>query len=117
LSCPDFPVIILCGGRGRRLRPLTDSIPKPLVSLAGKPLLGYIIDALRAQGARRLVFCVGYRAQAVVDFAQKYCDPDQFNIDFVDSGANADIVVRLRDAARAAPDGFFFLYGDAIADV
>ncbi|MCC5990814.1 MAG: NTP transferase domain-containing protein, partial [Thermosphaera sp.] len=45
--------IILAGGLGSRLHPLTKTLPKPLIPLAGKPILQYIIDLLKANGFNR----------------------------------------------------------------
>jgi NDP-sugar pyrophosphorylase family protein len=57
--------LILAGGRGVRLRPLTYSIPKPLLPIGEKPILEEIIERLRAQGLREFVVAVGYRAELI----------------------------------------------------
>ena len=57
--------LILAGGKGVRLRPLTYSIPKPLLPIGEKPILEEIIERLRAQGLRDLIVAVGYRAELV----------------------------------------------------
>ena len=46
----SFPVhiLILCGGKGERLRPFTGDTPKPLIKINGKPILGYIIDHIHS---------------------------------------------------------------------
>ena len=48
-------ILILCGGKGERLRPLTESIPKPLVALKGRPILSYLLDHIRRFGAADIV--------------------------------------------------------------
>lgn len=58
--------LILAAGRGSRLRELTDDRPKCLVSLAGKPLLRWQYEALRAAGARQVMVVRGYLAQRLV---------------------------------------------------
>ncbi len=58
-------VVILAGGRGVRLRPLTYTIPKPLLPVGEKPLLEEIIERLRFQGFEDLVLAVGYRAELI----------------------------------------------------
>lgn len=47
--------MLLCAGRGERMRPLTDSLPKPLLSIGGKPIMQYHIEALARAGVRELV--------------------------------------------------------------
>lgn len=66
-----FPdVMLLAAGRGTRLRPLTDSRPKPLVEVAGKPLIDHVIGAAVAEGARRFVVNAHAHAdQLVAHFA------------------------------------------------
>ncbi len=57
--------LILAGGKGERLRPLTDSLPKPMAPLAGKPLLEHQVEWLRPAGVSDVVFLVSYRWQQV----------------------------------------------------
>ena len=58
-------VMILAAGRGERLRPLTDSIPKPLVEVAGQTLLGRHLERLAAAGFTRAVINVSHLAQMI----------------------------------------------------
>ena len=51
--------MILAAGRGQRLRPLTDSLPKPLIDLAGKPLIEYHLEALARAGFREVIINPG----------------------------------------------------------
>lgn len=67
--------MILAAGRGERLRPLTDTIPKPLVPLAGKPLIVYHLEALAEAGIREVVINVAYQGkliQAALGEGEKY---------------------------------------------
>ncbi|HVJ85274.1 MAG TPA: HAD-IIIA family hydrolase [Caulifigura sp.] len=57
--------VILAGGRGTRLGDLTDTTPKPLLPVGGKPFLEYLVWNLRRHGIRRIVFSVGYLADAI----------------------------------------------------
>ncbi|HWO42617.1 MAG TPA: HAD-IIIA family hydrolase [Candidatus Eisenbacteria bacterium] len=57
--------VILAGGRGTRLRPLTDTRPKAMVLVHGKPFLEYQIEQLREQGFTRVLLLLGYRAQVI----------------------------------------------------
>lgn len=68
MNMPDrFPdVMLLAAGLGTRLRPLTDAMPKPLVPVAGLPLIERVMANARAEGARRFVANAHYRADQVL---------------------------------------------------
>ena len=61
-------VIILCGGRGQRLRPLTDTVPKALVPLHGKPILERLVQAYIKNGIEDFIICIGYRGKCIKTF-------------------------------------------------
>ena len=56
-------VVIIAGGLGTRLQPLTNSTPKPLLSLAGKPIIAHILDRLSLFGIRHSYLSIGYKAE------------------------------------------------------
>ena len=60
--------VILAGGRGRRLRPITDYVPKPLVPISNAPLLEWQLRYLESHGVRSAVLCTGYRAGQIADY-------------------------------------------------
>ena len=60
--------LILAGGMGERLRPLTDTLPKPMVPLCDKPILWHQVQWLRQAGVTDIVFLVGYRWQKIQDY-------------------------------------------------
>ena len=60
-----LPVAILAGGRATRLRPLTDRVPKSLLTVAGRPFIFHQLDMLRSQGVERVVVCVGHLGEQV----------------------------------------------------
>ena len=53
--------IVLAAGEGQRLRPFTVTRPKSMLSIADKPILQYVVEALARNGIRDIVFVVGYR--------------------------------------------------------
>lgn len=61
-------VVLLAGGLGTRLRPLTEHIPKPMLEVGGRPILHNIIEALVNQGFWRFYLSVGYRADMIMDY-------------------------------------------------
>lgn len=60
--------VILAGGLGKRLKPLTEGIPKVMVSVNGKPFLLHLLQLLKSQGISDIVLCIGYLSQQVRDF-------------------------------------------------
>ncbi len=63
-------VVILAGGKGVRLAPLTEVIPKPLVPLGGRPVMEIVIRQLKAQGFRRITLAVGYLSELIRAYFQ-----------------------------------------------
>lgn len=60
--------IVVAGGRGERLRPLTDTKPKPMVDVAGKPILLHTLEHLKYHGVREFIFALCYLPQVITDF-------------------------------------------------
>lgn len=69
---PDRPntVVIMAGGKGLRLRPLTEETPKPLLLVGGKPILQHIIDSLRGEGFTDIVLAINYLGEQIEEFFQ-----------------------------------------------
>ena len=66
---PDrFFALSIAGGRGERLRPLTDKRPKPMVEINGKPIISYQVDWMCAQGVTDVVFLIGYKGKMIQDY-------------------------------------------------
>ncbi|MGH7822525.1 MAG: nucleotidyltransferase family protein, partial [Candidatus Binatia bacterium] len=59
--------IVLAAGRGTRMKQLTEDVPKPMLAVAGRPLLEWIVEALGEAGIERLVVVTGYRAERIED--------------------------------------------------
>ncbi|MDX1686578.1 MAG: nucleotidyltransferase family protein [Candidatus Promineifilaceae bacterium] len=66
---PPTRAVVLAAGRGRRLRPHTDSTPKPLLPVRGRPTLTYTLDALAAAGVGDVCLVIGYLGEQIVAFA------------------------------------------------
>lgn len=62
------PVVIMAGGRGERLKPLTDFTPKSLLTIAGQPLIEVLINRLANQGFYRIWIAVHYRAESIIEY-------------------------------------------------
>ena len=61
-------VAILCGGKGTRLKEHTESIPKPLVDIGGRPLLWHIMKIYSSYGFNEFVLCLGFRGQMIKEY-------------------------------------------------
>lgn len=58
-------VVIMAGGRGLRLHPLTEHLPKPMLHVGERPILQQILEGFTEQGFTRFIFCLGYRAEVI----------------------------------------------------
>lgn len=108
--------VLLCGGRGERLRPFTDSVPKALVPLKGRPLVLHLMTYLAHSGVARFVVCVGYKAELVEEYLREHANPE-WEVVFVDSGEAASITDRLLDARPHVSGRALMCYGDTLANV
>ncbi|HWX54080.1 MAG TPA: nucleotidyltransferase family protein [Verrucomicrobiae bacterium] len=111
----ELSAIILCGGKGERLRPFTDTFPKPLVPLNGKPLLFYLLQHLRAGGVRHFVLCVGHKADAIEDFARR-SRSESWQMECVNSG-DVSMADRILHARQTVQGRAIICYGDTLANV
>jgi UDP-N-acetylglucosamine diphosphorylase / glucose-1-phosphate thymidylyltransferase / UDP-N-acetylgalactosamine diphosphorylase / glucosamine-1-phosphate N-acetyltransferase / galactosamine-1-phosphate N-acetyltransferase len=107
---PD--AVLLAAGRGVRLRPLTDSLPKVLVPICGRPLLDFHLQALSRAGIERVVLIVGYRGDEVRTFVG---DGSRFGLEahFVEQSpprGTGDALRVAREEVRT--DQVLICYGD-----
>lgn len=109
----SLQAVVLCGGKGERLRPLTQDLPKPLVPIKGKPLLGHIVEHIQKYGIRKIIATVGYKADKVEKYLK---DELKIRAEIVDSG-DADIIKRLQDCESHLQGDFLVLYGDTLSNV
>lgn len=106
--------LVLCGGKGERLRPLTESIPKPLVHLKGRPILSYLLDHIGKFGIEDVIIAAGFQAEKIdLFFADHHRD---LNVTIVNSG-DVDIIERIKACSPRISGDFILLYGDTLADV
>ena len=110
----NLEAIILCGGKGERLRPLTEQIPKPMVVIKKKPILYYIINHLKNNKINKFKIATGYKSEVVNDYLNK--NHSNLNIKKIYSG-DVDIIKRIQDACKYIKNDFLILYGDTISNV
>lgn len=64
----EYPAIVLAGGLGTRLKPITETIPKPMVLINGKPFLEYKLEALKKYGIKDIILCIGYLGEKIENY-------------------------------------------------
>lgn len=113
MNLSDIPVALLAGGLATRLRPLTEKVPKVLLPVAGRPFLAHQLELLRARGLRRVVLCLGYLGEKVVEeFGDGREHGMQLEYSF-DGPVLLGTGGALQQALPQLGERFFVLYGDS----
>jgi len=108
-------VIILCGGKGTRLKPLTINTPKPMIKIKGKPILYYIINQLKKNNFNKFYITTGYLSNIIETYFEN--NFKELDINIVNDG-DVDIIERIKSVIRLEPnDEIMVIYGDTISDV
>jgi glucose-1-phosphate cytidylyltransferase len=109
---------ILCGGRGTRLRERTESMPKALVEIGGRPILWHVIRIYAAQGFHRFILATGFRGEMIEGFVAAESWPAGVEIECVPTGDDTPTGGRIARLADRLSDGTFLAtYSDGVADV
>ena len=115
-SDPGLPsqALILCGGMGTRLRPLTDTTPKPMVEVGGRPFLEYLLEQLCEQGIARFVLATGYLGEQV---SHHFGAGSRWGweIRYSHGPVDWDTGRRLYEAAEMLDERFVLMYSDNFA--
>ena len=116
---PQNPiVVILCGGRGTRLQEHSQTVPKPLIEVGGRPIVWHVIQMYLAHGFRRFLLLTGYRAEQVQAFVAAAAWPADAQIACLDTGVDTPTGGRLHQAAARVEEARFCLaYADGLADI
>ena len=111
--------MILCGGRGTRLREPTQEIPKPLVEIGGMPILWHVVRIYVAHGFTRFLLATGYRHELIERFAAGESWPEGVSVSCVDTGLHTQTGGRIRRLAPllAGQGTFCVTYADGVSDV
>jgi len=107
--------LVLCGGRGMRARPLTESLPKPLLPIGDQPMLRHILDRYARYGVTSFVLAAGFRAEALKEFATTL--PPDWTVDVVDTGLDTGTGARIGQCLDQLDDVFLATYGDGVAAI
>lgn len=108
--------VIPVAGAGKRLRPLTYTQPKPLIPVAGKPIISFIIDQLLGVGVEEFVFIIGYLGEKIQSYIREaYPDLNAEFVVQVDRRGSGHALWMARDAFSDA-DEIIIFFGDVIID-
>ena len=111
-------MVILCGGRGTRLRQHTETVPKALVEIGGRPILWHVIQIYTAQGFDHFLLATGYLGEALAEFVATEAWPDGVKVECVDTGLDTPTGGRIaRLADRLVGGTFCATYADGVADI
>ena len=136
----NIPVVILCGGRGTRLREETEFKPKPMVEIGGRPMLWHIMKTYAHYGFRRFILCLGYKGNMIKDYFLSYESmsndltihlgrenkltyqsnhtEQDFDVTLVDTGLNTMTGGRVKRIERFIDtDTLMVTYGDGLANL
>lgn len=134
------PAVILCGGRGTRLRDVTELLPKPMVPVGDWPIVWHIMRCYAAFGVKRFILCLGYKREAFVDYFVNYRfraadvtltlggapEPGEppvgsdWKVTLAATGLDTMTGGRVLRASRylePEDERFFLTYGDGVADI
>ena len=107
--------VILAGGLGKRLRPLTNNKPKPMMPLGGKPILVHVINWVKKNGIKEIVLCVSYLHKTIEDY---FGDGKKFGVKIEYAISNKPLATagQLKTAEKFIDDTFVCIYGDTLLD-
>jgi glucose-1-phosphate cytidylyltransferase len=134
-------VVILCGGKGTRLREETEYRPKPMVPIGRHPILWHIMKTYAHYGHKEFILCLGYKGEIIKEYFRNYrwntCDTtivlgqggllefhdrhdeEDWNVTLADTGEESMTAYRVRLIQRYVPKGepFLLTYGDGLSTI
>lgn len=134
-------VVILCGGKGTRLREETEFRPKPMVPIGDRPILWHIMKTYSRWGHRDFILCLGYKGEMIKEYFRNYLwntcdvtvslgressikyhnhhDEEDWTVTLAETGAESGTGHRVRQIQRYIAPGepFMLTYGDGLSDV
>ena len=111
--------LILAGGYGKRLRPLTDDRPKPMIEILNKPILAWQLSWLKLNGIYDVVLCVGYRKEVIIDYVSKNIKDMNvyYSVEDEPLGTGGAIKNVYKSNLLKDEDRFIVINGDIITDL
>ena len=116
-TASSLKAVILAGGYGKRLRPLTDERPKPMIEVGGRPIVEWQILWLKRFGIKSFIFLTGYKREVLIDWVSR--NAERLGISYMFLTENEPLgtggaVKRIRDFIN---EDFLVLNGDIITDL
>ncbi len=109
-------VVILAGGYGTRLSEYTDTIPKPMVPIGGKPIIEHIMNIYSYYGHKEFYIALGYKGEVIKNYFKDF--KGNWKINFIDTGSDTLTGGRLKRIEKHLMNETFLLtYGDGISDI
>ena len=109
-------VVILAGGFGTRLSEYTDTIPKPMVPVGGKPIIEHIINIYSSYGHKEFFIALGYKGQVIKNYFNNF--NKELNINLIDTGSDTMTGGRLKKLEKyLSSETFLLTYGDGISNI
>ena len=112
-----LPVVLLSGGLATRLRPHTETIPKAMIDVAGKPFIHWQLKQLKEQGIGHVFLCIGYLGEQIEEYIG---DGSRYGLS-VTYAYDGDKLLgtggAIKKIIHQLPDAFFITYGDSYLDV
>ncbi len=137
----DIQVVILCGGKGTRIKEMTDTIPKPMVEIGGRPILWHIMKWYSFYGYNKFIACLGYKGHKIKEYFFNYeikhsditidlgrknnvflhniHTEDNWQITLADTGEESMTGSRIKQIEKYinGSEIFMLTYGDGLSDV
>ena len=110
-------VMILCGGRGTRLRTGSEPLPKPLVEIGGMPVLWHVVQIYAAQGFKEFQLLTGHQGARIEQFAESCNWPEGIAVRCIDTGEDTLTGGRVAQAAQFSDGPVCITYADGVADI
>ena len=114
----NFSSIILCGGLGTRISEFTNKIPKPMIKIQNKPLIGYVLKKVLSSKCKNIILPLGYKGEIIKKYVKKEFKSDLGRINFFETGKYTSVSNRIKKIKHKLLkyENFFLINGDTIFD-
>ncbi len=107
--------LILCGGKGTRAHPYTVDVPKPLIEIAGRPVLRHVMEIYAEQGFTEFVLAAGFKKEMIDEFSTDL--PAEWDVAVIDTGEETKRGERVARCRDLLDETFFLTYADGVGNV